>query len=69
MCSIFALREVLIAAVFICAVIAVIRILVGQASGAPAWVIALLNVVLWVVVALVAIWLIFGLLTCVPGLR
>lgn len=58
--------------VFICAIIAAIRLLLPVLAGmlpAPASgvVVGIINIICWVIVAVLCIYIIFGLLSCLVG--
>lgn len=58
--------------VFLCAVIAVVRLLLPIVAGmlpAPTQsiVVGIINIVCWVIVAVLCIYIIFGLLSCLLG--
>lgn len=71
--SLYAIGNLLVWIVIVCAILAIIRILVGTViPGVPAVIIQILNVILWAVVCIAVIWLVIDLATCVltvPRLR
>lgn len=63
--SLWSIRELLIWLVVVCAVVALIRIFIGNLiPGVPPVVVAVLNVILWAVVAIAVIVIVFDLLAC-----
>lgn len=65
-------EQICIYLVFVCAIIAVIKLLLPIVAGmlpAPASgvVVGIINIICWVIVAVLCIYIIFGLLSCLVG--
>lgn len=63
--SLWSIANILIWIVVVCAIVAIIRVLVANViPGVPAVVVQVLNIILWAVVTIAIIWLVFDLLAC-----
>ena len=65
------IAQLLIWLVVVCAVVAVVRILLpmilGPLGGPTAVIIQILRIIMWAVVCIFAIWVVFDLLQCLVG--
>ncbi len=64
------IENVMVWLVIVCAVVAIIRLLVPWVTGMIGFPIVgqVLNIVLWAFLAITAIYLVFGLLSCLVGM-